>query len=310
MIRIAVVAFDHVSPFHLSVPCIVFQAAGCSVRVCAEQPGVLAASAGFGIAVDDGLAALDEADLIVVPSWRGVDEVPSPVLLDALRRAHARGARLVGLCLGAFVLAHAGLLDGRPATTHWGCSNEFAAAFPQVRVQPAVLYVDDGSVVTSAGTAAGIDCCLHLLRGLVGAERTNQVARFLVVPPYRQGGQAQYIEWPLPASRAGDRLGETLQWALARLDQPLRLDDLAAHAAMSRRTFTRRFRALTGSTVGAWLLHQRLGQAQRLLEQSDAPIEQVAEAAGFGSAISLRQHFAATLGVSPSAYRRTFRGQS
>ncbi|TJZ79100.1 GlxA family transcriptional regulator [Chitiniphilus eburneus] len=310
MTRVAVIVFDHISPFHLSVPCIVFGSppAGCTVRVCADQPGMLATSAGFRIAIDDDLSALDDADLIVIPSWRDAGEVPSPMLLDGLRRAHARGARLVGLCLGAFVLAHAGLLDGRPATTHWGRANEFATAFPRVRLQPGVLYVDDGSIVTSAGTAAGIDCCLHLLRSLVGAEKANRVARFLVVPPYRQGGQAQYIEWPLPASRADDRLGATLEWALARLDRPLRLDDLAAHAAMSRRTFTRKFRALTGSTVGAWLLHQRLGQAQRLLEQSDMPIEQVAEAAGFGSAISLRQHFAATLGVSPSAYRRTFRG--
>lgn len=312
--RIAVVAFEDVSPFHLSVPCLVFESRGepglpdFELRVCAAEPGPLRSRAGFDIGARHGLKALDWADTVIVPSWRDADETPPLPLLKALRRAHRRGARIVGLCLGAYVVAAAGLLDGRRATTHWHWSEHFAARFPQVALQPDVLYVDDGRITTSAGTAAALDCCLHLLRRVHGAEAANRVARRLVLAPHRQGGQAQYIEHPLPASPRDDRLAGVLDWALGHLDRPLGLDALAERALMSRRTFTRRFRDSTGTTVGQWLAGQRLARAQRLLETTELGLDAVAAQTGFGSAVSLRQHFAAQLGVSPSAYRRGFRG--
>ncbi|TBV72711.1 helix-turn-helix domain-containing protein [Pseudoxanthomonas winnipegensis] len=312
--RIAVVAFDRISPFHLAVPCQVFEPRpepdlpAFELRVCAAEPGPLRTDAGFSVQPAYGLEGLDGADTVIVPSWRDRDEPAPAVLTDALRRAHAAGAQLVGLCLGTFVLADAGLLDGRPATTHWAALETFARRHPQVRLQPDVLYVDDGDVLTSAGTVAGIDCCLHLVRRLHGAEVANRIARRLVVAPHRQGGQTQYIEQPLPTDPGDARLAQVLEWAMTHLDQRLDVDALAARALMSRRTFTRRFRQATGASVGDWLAHQRLARAQRLLETSDLALDRVAAEAGFGSAISLRQRFAATLGTSPSAYRRSFRG--
>ena len=312
---VAVVAFDGISPFHLSVPCMVFgpDMAGHGVPsyrllVCSADRGSLRTTAGFAIEAPYSLAALARAQTVIVPSWHHTDERPPEALLRALRAAHRRGARIVGLCLGAFVLAEAGLLDGRPATTHWALARDFQERFPTVELRPDVLYVDDGDVLTSAGTAAGIDCCLHLLRRDHGAEVAARVARRMVVAPHRQGGQAQYIEQPVAASRADDRLSGVIAWALERLAQPHNLDSLAERAAMSRRTFTRHFRQATGTTVGRWLQSQRLAMAQRLLETSTRPIDDVAERTGFGSAVSLRQHFAAAFGTSPSAYRRQFRG--
>jgi transcriptional regulator GlxA family with amidase domain len=312
---IAVVAFDGISPFHLSVPCLVFgedrTAAGVPrfrLLVCAMETGPLRTTAGFTIEAPHGLAAIRRADTVIVPSWRDTMERPPEALLKALRSAHRRGARIVGLCLGAFVLAEAGLLDGRPATTHWALAAEFARRYPQVMLQPEVLYVDDGRVLTSAGTAAGIDCCLHLLRQRYGAEAANRAARRMVVAPHRQGGQAQYIEQPVRPSAQRDRLSPLLEWLGRHLQESHSLDALAERALMSRRTFTRRFREATGTTVGQWIQNQRLALAQRLLEGSDRSIDDIAGAAGFGSAVSLRQHFAAALDTSPSAYRRQFRG--
>ncbi|TAA12233.1 helix-turn-helix domain-containing protein [Pseudoxanthomonas winnipegensis] len=312
--RIAVVAFDRISPFHLAVPCQVFESRpepglpAFELRVCAAEPGPLRTDAGFSVQPAHGLEGLDGADTVIVPSWRDRDEPAPAALIDALRRAHAAGAQLVGLCLGTFVLADAGLLDGRPATTHWAALETFARRHPQVRLQPDVLYVDDGDVLTSAGTVAGIDCCLHLVRRLHGAEVANRIARRPVVAPHRQGGQTQYIEQPLPTDPGDERLAQVLEWAMTHLDQRLDVDALAARALMSRRTFTRRFRQATGASLGDWLAHQRLARAQRLLETSDLALDRVAAEAGFGSAFSLRQRFAATLGTSPSAYRRSFRG--
>jgi transcriptional regulator GlxA family with amidase domain len=311
--RIAVVAFDRISPFHLSVPCLVFEPRAepglpaFELRVCATEPGPLRTDAGFAVQAEHGLDALDGADTVIVPSWRAAEEPAPAALCQALRRAHAAGAQLVGLCLGTFVLADAGLLDGRPATTHWAALERFARRHPRVRLQPDVLYVDDGDVLTSAGTVAGIDCCLHLVRRRHGAEIANRIARRLVVAPHRQGGQAQYIEQPLPAARGDALLSPTLDWMLARLDRPHRLDALAAHAHMSRRSFTRRFRQSTGTTVVQWLAHQRLARAQLLLETTDLALERIAADAGFGSAGALRQQFARALGLPPSAYRRGFR---
>lgn len=310
---VAVLAFDRISPFHLAVPCAVFEDRSrhglpkFNLRVCAIEPGKLRTDAGFAIETRHGLSALRNAGLVIIPSWRDVDERPPETLLRALRAAHARGACVVGLCLGAYVLAEAGLLDGRPATTHWYWSRHFARRFPRVKVQTDVLYTDDGDILTSAGTAAGIDCCLHLLRRQHGADVAQRVARTLVVAPHRQGGQAQYIEQPLPDSPQDERLADVLTWVLAHLDRPHSLDALAERALMSRRTFTRRFRQTTGTTVHQWLLNQRLARAQRLLESTGLPLDAIAGQTGFGSAASLRQRFAAVLGTTPSAYRREFR---
>jgi transcriptional regulator GlxA family with amidase domain len=312
--RVAVVAFDLIRPFHLSVPCAVFgdTAGGATplfdVRVCAAEPGGLRTQAGFDIDARHGLRELARADIVVVPSWRDPNEIPPVALLAALRRAHARGALVVGLCLGAWVLAAAGLLDGRRATTHWRWAARFAERYPDVRVDPNVLYVDEGDVLTSAGTAAGIDCCLHVVRHYLGAETASRVARILVVPPHRQGGQAQYIEQPVLATARDTPLTKTLDWAARHLDAAHSLDSLAARAAMSRRSFTRHFRQHTGTTVGQWLLAQRLTLAQRLLETTAQPVERIAEKAGFGTPLSLRQHFAAAFNTTPSMYRREFRG--
>jgi len=310
---VAVLAFDGISPFHLSVPSLVFgeeralaDGTRFEVRVCAAERGPLRTTAGFTVAVPHGLEAMRGADIVVVPSWREAGPPASPALLRALWAAHRRGATIVGLCLGAFLLAEAGLLDGRPAATHWHLAPAFAERFPQVKLQPDVLYVDDGDVLTSAGTVAGIDCCLHLLRVRHGAEAANRAARRMVVAPHRQGGQAQYIEQPVRAPAGRDRLGPLLEWLGGHLHQVHTLDSLAGRALMSRRTFTRRFRQATGTTVGEWLQGQRLALAQRLLEASDRPVEAVAADAGFGSAVSLRQGFRAAFGVSPSAYRRQF----
>ncbi len=310
---VAVVAFDHISPFHLSVPCVVFGEhypgmPPFDLLVCAAEEGLLRTTAGFRVAVDHGLEALERAQTVIVPSWRDPQERPPKPLLDALVAAHARGAQMVGLCLGAFVLAEAGLLEGRKATTHWACAQEFAARYPGVKLDADVLYVEDGNILTAAGTTAGIDCCLHLLRRQYGSEMANSVARRLVMPPHRQGGQAQYVEQPLPASARDSRLADLLDWVRANLQQAHSLDSLAEKSLMSRRTFTRHFRQLTGATLGDWLLAQRLALSQRLLESTDQPIEQVAALAGFGSPASLRHHFGQAFGVSPKAWRQTFHG--
>ncbi|WP_443093058.1 GlxA family transcriptional regulator [Duganella phyllosphaerae] len=308
--KVAVIAFGGITPFHLSVPCLVFDAAPAGhfdVRVCAADGTPLATSAGFAIATSHGLEALDDADLVIMPSWHDDCRPAPPLLLAALRRAHERGARVVGLCLGAFPLAEAGLLNGKTATTHWAFADQLARRFPQVKVDSDVLYVDQGAVLTSAGVAAGLDCCLHLLRQLCGAELANAVARQLVIAPHRQGGQAQFIERPLPVSRSDGRFADVLAWVGERLEHAHSIDQLAARAAMSRRHFTRHFRQATGSSFKQWLLAQRLALARRLLESSDAAIEVVAQQAGFGSALSLRQHFKAALQLSPSAYRKGYR---
>jgi transcriptional regulator GlxA family with amidase domain len=312
--KVAVIAFDGITPFHLSVPCLVFGAnvddpgaPAFEVQVCALGQGPLRTSAGFSITAQYELRALDEADIVVMPSWHDDCRAAPAVLLEALRRAHGRGARIVGLCLGAFPLAEAGLLDGKTAATHWAYASDLAARCARVRVNPEVLYVDEGDVLTSAGVAAGLDCCLHLLRQLCGAEVANRVARKLLIAPHRQGGQAQFIERPVPVSSSDGRFSQVLDWVTRHLEQVHSIDALAARAAMSRRNFTRYFRQTTGTSFKQWLLSQRLAHAQRMLESGNASIERVALAAGFGTALSLRQHFRSGLRISPSAYRKQFR---
>ncbi|MFZ6773898.1 GlxA family transcriptional regulator [Undibacterium sp. SXout7W] len=315
--EIAVLAFNNMSPFHLSVPCLVFD--NCTetglpssrLRICAAEssPGsALRTNAGFSIQTELTLADASHADVLIVPSWRDAQERPPEQMLEAVRSAHARGATVVGLCLGAFVLAEAGVLDGHQATTHWSSVDIFAKRYPNVKLVPDVLYVDadDGQLVTSAGTAAGLDCCLHLVRRWHGAEVANRIARRLVVAPHRQGGQAQYIEQPLHDGQGGDRLSDLLNWMVDHLHEPHNLSTLADRVAMSRRNFTRRFRELTGTNVGQWLLGQRLAYAQRMLETTQQPIENIAQHAGFGSAVSMRQHFNRAYRTSPSAYRALF----
>lgn len=314
MAVIAVVALDGAPLFHLSVPAEVLGAdrtdAGLprhDVRVARATRGPVRSSSGVTLQTPYGLEALEDADVVIVPWWGRLDgDALPPRLTAALQRAHARGARVAGLCGGAFALAEAGLLDGRRATTHWQYAAELAARYPKVRVQPEVLYVDEGDVLTSAGTAAAIDLCLHLLRSLSGAEVANAVARRMVVPPHRAGGQAQYVDVPVPDVREADGLSDALRWALEHLDQPLGVEDLATRAVMSRRSFTRRFRERTGTSAHQWLLQQRTLLAQRLLETTDLPVEVVARRSGFGSAVTLRTQFQRTLGTSPRDYRATF----
>ena len=275
-------------------------------RVCAAVSAPHVTPEGLLLQPPYGLDELERADTVVIPAWPR--HLPAPDdLLDALRAAHERGARIMSVCTGAFVLAAAGLLDGRPATTHWYYADDLAREYPKVRVDRRVLYIDDGDVLTSAGTASGIDLCLHVVRLDHGAEVANALARRMVVPPHRDGGQAQFVDLPVPSADEADGLGDVLGWMLEHLDQPLTVEQLARRAAMSPRTFARRFRATTGTTPYQWLLGQRILFAQRLLETTDQPIEQVAVRCGFSSAANLRAHFQREVSASPQAYRRVFR---
>lgn len=314
---VAAIVVDGVATFELAVLCEVFGMDRSELvdpwyelLVCAAEEPPLRATGGITIDTPHRLDAVARADTVIVPAWRDVDEVPPAALLDALRAADARGARILSVCSGAFALAHAGLLDGRRATTHWMYAARLAEAFPAIDVDPDVLYVVDGKVMTSAGTAAGIDLCLHVVRLDHGATVANAVARRMVVPPHRSGGQSQYVQAPVAdLCAAGDPLAEVLDWAVANLDRPLSVELLAARATMSPRTFARRFQEVAGTTPHQWLLRQRVLHAQRLLETSDAPVERIATDVGFGSAAVLRQHFGRMIGTSPLAYRRTFEAE-
>jgi AraC family transcriptional regulator, transcriptional activator FtrA len=261
---------------------------------------------GFVLEAPHGLAALRRAHTIVIPGWADPDRDPSPALVRALVAAHDRGVRMVSVCTGAFVLAAAGLLDGRTVTTHWQYAERLQRRYPRVRVDPRVLYVADGQVLTSAGTAAGIDLCLHLVACDHGIEAAAAVARRLVMPLFRSGGQAQYVDPPVAAETA-DRLGSLLVWVREHFEEGISVDDLAREAAVSPRTLSRHFRAATGLPPGAWLQWERLRRAQRLLEATDDPIERIARRAGYESGSTMRAQFALHLQTSPRAYRRTFR---
>lgn len=318
MHTVGLVVFDRIAPFEMAVPCEVFgiDRSGTGVPkgvpdyrliVCSAEEGRLRTQGGFTIEVPYVLSDLREADTVVVPAWRDVEEPPPETLLESLRLAYRRGARMVSLCTGAFVLAYAGLLDGRRATTHWMYAEALAKRFPAVEVDPAVLYVEDEQVFTSAGTAAAIDLCLHLVRLDYGAQVANVFARRMVVPPHREGGQAQYVHFPV-AQRSGEGpLAETLEWVSANLDKPLTVAHMAQHARMSERTFARRFGEVTGTTPLQWLLNQRIISAQQRLETSDAPIDWIAQDCGFGTGATFRLHFKRAVGVSPADYRKTFR---
>ena len=275
-------------------------------EVCTPEPGLVPLVGGLTLQVDRGIELTRRADTIVIPGWGRRMAPPSPELIAALQAASARGARLVSFCTGAFALAATGLLDGRRATTHWDAADDFRRRFPSVDLAPDVLYVQDDDIWTGAGSAASIDCALAVVRDDHGAEVANAVARDLVVPPHREGGQAQFVATPLPAHEDGDSLAASLDWAIQQLDQPLSIADLAEHAHLSPRQFSRRFRELTGTTPHQWLLAQRIQLARRLLETTDLSVDRVADDAGFGSPAALRMHFQRAVHTSPLAYRRVF----
>ncbi|MGW1913324.1 GlxA family transcriptional regulator [Streptomyces sp. NPDC002076] len=306
--RVVVLALDGVYPFELGIPSRIFGAADghYEVLTCTVDGRPVRTNADFTIGVAHGPEILGTADTVVITSMPPAyipTELPDEVAA-ALGRIRP-DARIVSICTAAFVLAEAGLLDGRRATTHWQVADVFRRRFPKVDVDPDVLFVDDGRILTSAGAASGVDVCLHIVRTDHGSELANSVARRCVVPPFRDGGQAQYIEQPVPVSGAASTAA-TRAWALERLDEPLALADLAGHARMSLRTFARRFNDEVGLSPGRWLIQQRVARARQLLESSDLPVDRIAAEVGFATGASLRQHLHAAIGVSPQAYRRTF----
>ncbi|MGN8245976.1 GlxA family transcriptional regulator [Cellulomonas soli] len=309
---VAVLVLPNVAPFELGTMYELFgidrsETGGprFDYTVCAPAPGTYRSKGGFSVLVEHGLEATRDADLVAVPAY-GEGEPIDETALQALRDAHARGAWVMSVCSGAFALGQAGLLDGRRCTTHWMHAARLQEQVPTARVDPDVLYVDDDRIVTGAGTAAGIDAGLYLVRRELGAAAAASIARRMVVPPHRDGGQAQYVDTPLPCE--ADTLAPLLAWMVEHLDAELTVPDLAARALMSERTFARRFRAETGTTPAAWVTRQRVVRAQELLERSEAPVDEVARLCGFGTAAVLRHHFARTLGTSPLTYRRTFAG--
>ncbi|MBT0769034.1 helix-turn-helix domain-containing protein [Kineosporia sp. J2-2] len=313
--RIAIHAFDGITMFHLAAPQLVFGEVSklglgewSTALWTTGGPSIVTAE-GYPISGLNGPEVVEGADLLVVPSWRESLEPAGDELTGVIRRAHAGGTGVIGLCLGAFPVAEAGLLDGRSAVTHWSATDTLTARHPEITVDSSVLYIDHGDVLTSAGTASGIDACLHVVRRFLGVTSANRVARSLVVAPHREGGQAQYIERPVVNADADEPIAAVLAWALTRLDQPLTLEDLATRATMSRRNFVRRFREATGTTPARWVLDRRLDEARGLLETTAWGIDRIALSCGFGSAVTLRQNFAARFATSPAAYRRTFRAR-
>ena len=315
--RLVIVLFDGVSMGVMSFAFGVFDMAvhygampKLDIRLVAGEPHAVLRGGGLALDVPYDLSALPTADLVIVPNWRDPTESPPQPLLESLREAHAAGARIAGLCSGAFVLAAAGLLDNRPATTHWALAGVLAQMYPKVQVRSGVLYVDDGEVLTAGGGAAGMDLGLHVIRTAHGGALANRLARYMVVPPHRAGGQAQYVEAPVPDLADDDPVAATLSWALERLDRPLPVNVLARRAGTSRRTFDRRFREITGTAPATWLTHQRVLRAQHLLESTRLAIDEIARLCGFSCGAALRPHFRRVLGVAPASYRGTFVGLS
>jgi AraC family transcriptional activator FtrA len=313
---VAVVVFDGVNAFELGVACEVFGSNDMELEVpwyrlfvCGVSPDPVAVDGGFFVQATHGLERIRSVGTLIVPPAKDLDRVPMEVF-ESLRRAHADGCRILSFCTGAFVLAETGLLDGRRATTHWADCDELERRFPEVLVDPGVLFVDEGDVLTSAGSAASIDLCLHVVRKDYGSEVATQLARQLVVPPQRDGGQAQFIEAPMSTAGHAGLFASTVAWAQEHLNEPLTVSALAERSAMSPRTFARRFVASTGSTPHQWLQRQRVQLAQRLLETTDLGIEAVAEQSGFCTAGNLRKHFNRVVLTSPQAYRSAFQDRA
>lgn len=310
--KIAVVALPDMAPFEFGVLCEVFGINRSDMggpdfdfRIVTAAPGPVRTKLGFDIVVTDDLSHAADADLVAIPAYSVTGGDPDPRILQLLRDAEARGAWILSVCSGAFALAEAGILDGRRSTTHWMYTDQLARDYPLTDVDPDVLFVEDRGVITGAGTAAGIDACLHLVRKELGAAAANVIARRMVVPPQRDGGQAQFIQAPVP-ERQSDSFAAVTDWMLENLAEDLTVDVLAAKALMSERTFARRFRADLGATPAAWLNRQRLIRAQHLLERTDHGLEQIAAESGFGSSAVMRHHFLKVLHTTPNAYRRTF----
>ncbi|UUU36714.1 DJ-1/PfpI family protein [Streptomyces sp. CA-210063] len=308
--RVVVLAVDGVYPFELGIPSRVFEAADgrYEVLTCSVDGRPVRTNSDFSITVEHGPEALRAADTVVIPPFTTTAVPPKvPQTVVQALASVTSGTRLVSICTGAFVLAAAGLLDGRSATTHWMVADLFRASFPQVALDPDALFIDDGDIVTSAGAASGLDVCLHIIRKDHGSEVANQVARICVAPPWRDGGQAQYIQHPVPEATATGT-ATARQWALENLHEPMTLTDLAEYSHMSLRTFVRRFTEEVGMSPGRWLIRQRVDRARHLLETTDLPVDEIAGQVGFAGGTSLREHLHAAIGVSPLAYRRTFRG--
>ncbi|SCG78176.1 transcriptional regulator, AraC family with amidase-like domain [Micromonospora echinaurantiaca] len=313
---VAVLALDGVAAFELGVLAEVFGTdrtadgfPGYRFQVCSPDGAAVSTASGFQLVPHAGLGPVDEADLVAVPAHRHGTNAP-PAVLDALCRAADRGTYLLSVCSGAFLLGEAGLLDGRDCTTHWKYVDELQRRHPTARVQCNSLYVQDGRLLTSAGTAAGIDACLHLVRQEHGSATATRLARRMVVPPHRDGGQSQYVEAPIPKAPEAPTLEPVLEWLMGHLDRPVTVDEIAARAGMAPRTFARRFRAETGTTPHDWLTNQRVLLARRLLEETRLSVEDVADRSGFGDAAALRHHFARRVGATPHSYRTTFRDRA
>ncbi|MGV8712349.1 MAG: GlxA family transcriptional regulator [Nitrosomonas sp.] len=311
---VAVVAFDHFSPFHLSVPCIIFgdllhDQKLFELKIYAEESGPIRSNEGLSVQSSLSIEELAQADIIIVPSWRDPAEKPSQAMLNAIIEAHVRGNQIVGLCLGTYVLAYAGLLKNRKAATHWEFEQDFIDRFPDVELDCNALYVDDDGLITSAGTAAGLDCCLYLVRQRYGSKIANKLARRMVIPPYREGGQAQFIERPIPITIQDARINKLLDYLRNNLNKVHNLDELAKYSKMSRRTFTRQFYKATSMSVGEWLLIARLQRSQELLESTSLSVDAIAEQVGFQSTTSLRHHFKHRFNVAPTEWRKTFQGK-
>lgn len=314
-LNVALLVTPNFSAFHLSVPSIVFgnkvmKPPLFSLNLCAEKPGVLSSPEGFMIEAPHGLELLDTADIIILPFWPAPHMQPSEALIEALRAAHARGAFIAGLCLGAFVLGYAGLLAGRAASTHWAFEAEFHTRFPEAKLDINALYTEEDGIITSAGTAAAIDCCLCIVRACHGSTVANQIARHMVISPYREGGQSQFIEYPVPQSTADTRINGLIEHLRQTIAERYDIDALAARVSMSRRALTRHFMKATGQSVTQWLVQERLRLAQIALESSHSTIEQIAASVGFNSTITFRQHFKRCFGVSPLEWRKHFQAHA
>lgn len=312
-LHIALIAFNGMSLFHLSIPLVVFaedrQRLGVpafKVSICSIEDNILETTSNLRMIVNGGLEILKTADIIIVPTWHSHCEQVPDNLTEALQIAYQQGKLLVGLCLGTFVLAEAGVLTGKTVSTHWYWAELFKKRYPQIKLNADVLYIDEGQIITSAGTAAALDCCLHLLRRLCGVKIANRVAKYLVIAPHRQGGQVQFIEQLLPVTDSSHRLSTLLVWLSEHLDEVHTTDSLAKQALMSRRTFTRHFKQLTGYSVTQWLIEKRINKAQGLLENTKLAVEQIALQTGFNSSLVLRQHFIKRFNLSPNQYRKSF----
>jgi transcriptional regulator GlxA family with amidase domain len=308
---VALIVYPHFSPFHFSVPYLVFNAELpegrlFDLKIVSSGAQQLAAERALTLHPDGGLELTEAADILIVPGWHDLNVRPQPDLVSALSRAHVRGAHVVGLCYGAYALAYAGLLDGKRASTHWMAEKDFSARFPRVQLDMNALYVEEDKLITSAGTGAGLDCCLYLVREYYGPKIANKVARTMVIPPHREGGQAQFIEQPMAVSTQDAQVNRLLDYLRENLDKSHSIDELAARTSMSRRTFTRHFSKATGLTLVDWLVNERLQRTRELLETTSLSVERISDLAGFQTPISFRQHFKKRFQVSPRDWRRTF----